>query len=198
MAKKKNTAPEQKPITLTDMRIQVAMMNNKADSYIAKQQQNMEQNLQKATEKKLKKQDATREIRAITAAKKYIEMAEQRKYVANTLLEKREMLEYEVKFMKEMSALMQDFSVATAHMNGAEEFAQDFLKMSALLAEENAKMDEVMATMDAALGATQDLGSFTQAEKDIDDIISKKILDMQTAPGGVNIDKAVQELKTEI
>jgi hypothetical protein len=194
MAKKKNTAPEQKPLTLTDMKVQVALLTNKADTYIAKQQQNIEKYVQAAAAKKIKGQDASWEIKHIVSSKKYVEMAEKRKYIATTLLEKREMMEFEVKFMKEMNSLMKDFSVATKQFEGAEQFAADFARMSAQLSEEEQKMDDLMSGMDAALSATADFGAFSEAEKTVNANIDKQIADLQMSAENLTTEEMAKRI----
>ena len=196
MAKKKNKAPEQKILTLTDMKVEVALLTNKADTYIAKQQQNIEKYVQAAAAKKLKKLDASWEIKHIVSAKKYIEMAEKRKYIASTLLEKREMMEFEVKFMKEMNSLMKDFSLATQQFEGADQFAADFARMSAQLSEEERKMDDLMSGMDAALSATSDFGAFSEAERIVNESIDAQIKDFQASPETQNL--AVEDMAKRI
>ena len=191
--KKEAPAPVHVP-TEFELRAKVMSFGRIVDNYTRLCENNIEKHARKAIEYKMKNNPfAKKEINRIASLRKNMQTAQGYKDMMEHYFEDYQNGMLNIGFMKDMNSFTKSMQTAMASMQGIDmnAFMQDMFAVNQSIAETDEKLSSAMSIFDSL--SAVDSAQQTEAEAEIDAIISRVISDGALSAEGASVDDYVKQ-----
>lgn len=198
--KKPEPVVEKPVISLTEMKVKYALFSKKCDETIKKYQDLADKKIQQATELKLKGRPANLEIKDYTTYQAKINGIERRKDAFRRQIEKLEENELNKELMRHLGDMVEVMSGAFIDTEEMEKIADNVLKETIRLNEQERKIEEHLAEFDSVMDTVDGVtaSELSSVEAGINAMIDQTISDARLSTGNVSAQDVANQVKSKL